>query len=216
MKSLLLSGTLALLCGCQDTLFETQPGAAISACDEHFIGSWRLLPADPSSSNDELFVIVEPGCKRWRFIEDGKDDAETEKTVHVAFAHVGDLQLMTVKNDEKHAANDADGRWRDGYLYLRYEFAGDTIRLHRVDDKRVAHWIVDGAIKGRTETITQSPGSTRHEGDLHNFVSGDRDEMARVALLDGIFQANGYYTLKPATTAEIFKPATNSPANSKP
>jgi len=40
--------------------------------------------------------------------------------------------------------------------------------------------------------------------------------MARVALLAGIFQANGYYTLKPATTAEIFKPATNSPANAKP
>jgi hypothetical protein len=215
MKSFLLLCTLALLCGCQDTLFETQPGAAISPCDEHFVGSWRLLPADPSSNNEELFVIVEPGCKRWRFIEDGKDDTKTENSVHVAFARVGDLALLTLKEDQP-APHDSQARWCDGYRYLRYEFVDGTIRLHAIDDKRVAHLLIDGGIRGRTERISREPGSQRDSDDLHNFVAGNAKEMARVAQLDGIFRSGGYYTLKPATSTEIFKPAKNSPAKAKP
>lgn len=193
------------LAGCQDTLFENQPGTAIKACDEHFVGSWRLLPADPPSNSDELFVIVEPGCKRWRFIDNGKDDVNTENEVRIAFADVANKPLVTIKNEEKHEYAHYDPKWHDGYMYLRYAFADGKIRLYPVDDKRVAHWIVDGKIKGRTETITQSPGSTQREGELHNFVSGDRDEMARVARFDGIFTETRFFTLIPVTTAEIFK-----------
>ncbi|HST27223.1 MAG TPA: hypothetical protein VLK26_02505 [Rudaea sp.] len=210
MKSLLLLGALALLCGCQDTFFETQPGTRITACDERFVGQWRLLPADPAKADDAFFVVVEPQCKRWRFIEDGKDDIKTENSVHVAFARVGELALLTLKEDQP-ASHDSQARWSDGYRYLRYDFVDGTIRLHAVDDKRVAHLIIDGGIHGRTERISREPGSQRDSDDLHNFVAGDAKEMARVAQLDGIFRSGGYYTLKPATHDEIFK-STGKPA----
>lgn len=193
------------LSGCQDTLFENQPGTAVRACDERFVGSWRLLPADPPSNDDALFVIVEPACKRWRFIDNGKDDVNTENEVRVAFADVADKPLVTIRKEEKHEYAHHDSKWRDGYLYLRYVFADGEIKLYPVDDKRVAHWIVDGKIKGRTEAITQSPGSTQRERELHNFVAGDASEMARVAQLDGIFTEARFFTLKSATAAEIFK-----------
>jgi len=195
----------AALGGCVDTVFETQPGSAISTCDPQFVGSWRLLPAEPPSNNDELFVIVEPACKRWRFIENGKDDANTENEVHIAFAKVAGKPLVTVKNDEKHDYAHYDPTWRTGYMYLRYVVADGNIKLYPVDDKHVAHLILDGKVKGRTEVITQSPGSTRAEGELHNFVAGNADEMARVAQLDGIFTEAKFFMLKPATAAEIFK-----------
>ncbi|MBS0569658.1 MAG: hypothetical protein JSS28_03555 [Proteobacteria bacterium] len=194
-----------LLCGCQDTLFETQPGTHVAACDARFVGPWRLLPADSEKADDAFFVVVEPQCKRWRFIEDGKDDTKTENSVHVAFARVGDLTLLTLKEDQP-AAHDPQARWSHGYRYLRYEFADATIRLHPVDDKRVAHLIIDGGIHGRTERISREPGSQRGSDDLHNFVAGDAQEMARVAQLDGIFRSGGYYILKPATAAEISGP----------
>jgi len=202
---LLLVCSCAALSGCVDTVFETQPSGTIGTCDAHFVGQWRLLPAEPSSSNDELFVIVEPACKRWRFIEDAKDDVNTENEVHIAFATVAGKPLVTIKNEEKHEYAHYDHKWRDGYMYLRYVVGDDGIKLFPVDDKRVAHWIIDGKVKGHSEVLTQSPGSTHQEGELHNFVAGNADEMTRVAQLDGIFTEARFFMLKPATTAEIFK-----------
>jgi hypothetical protein len=197
----------SLLSGCVYSVFEAQPSATVNVCDERFVGAWRLLPADPPSNNDELFVIVTPGCKRWRFIDNGKDDANTENEVHVAFAEVAGKPLVTVKQDAKKDTNYAsrDHQWSDGYIYLRYVFAEGSIKLYPADDKRIAHLIVDGKVKGRTETVTQSPASTRKEGEMHNFIAGNTDEMARVAQLDGVFSESRFFTLKPATTAEIFK-----------
>jgi hypothetical protein len=215
MRSLLLLGALLLLCGCENTFFETQPGTNVAACDARFVGQWRLLPAKDNGSKDELFVIVEPACKRWRFIEDGKDDTKTENSVHLAFARAGELALLTLQEDQP-ASHDPQARWSDGYRFLRYEFVDGTIRLHPVDDKRIAHLIIDGAVHGRTERISREPGTRRDSDDLHNFVAGDAKEMARVAQLDGIFQANDYYTLKPATNAEIFKPTEKPSPAAKP
>jgi hypothetical protein len=204
--TLLLS--LGLLTGCKDTIFESQPTEKVSTCDEHFVGKWRLLPVEKKKDDDELFVIVEPACRRWRYIEDGKDDTDTEKTVHVAFAKLGDLPLLTLKIDEKKPSTDSGTRWHTGYQYLRYEFVDKTIRLHPVDNAHVAHLIIDGGVLGRTERISREPGGKGgNSEELHNFVAGKPDEMARVAKLDGIFSSAEFYTLKPAVDAEIFKAA---------
>jgi hypothetical protein len=222
----LLAVTALLLCtaalsGCKDTTFEAPPSDTVSACDAQFVGKWRLLASDDKRGDDDAYyVIVERGCKRWRFIEDGKDDAKTEQTVHLSFAKAGDVPLLLVRMDpEKSSATDAHARWSNGYMYLRYEAAEKTLRLHPVDNAHMAHLIVDGAVSGRTERITREPGdksaretnekelrlkSTAHD-ELHNFVAGDSAEMARVAQLENIFDAHDFYTLKPATDAEIFR-----------
>jgi hypothetical protein len=204
-----LLGFAAVLTGCKDTTFESLPSERTTTCDTHFVGKWRLISADNKSSDYELYVIVEPECKRWRFIEDGNDDAKTEQTVHFAFATVGGKPLLALKIDpDRDPAKDPGARWSIGYYYLRYEFADKTIRAHPVDHRRVAHLIVDGAVAGRSERISREPASKSagNSDELHNFVAGNTEEMARVAQLEGIFDETETYVLKPATDAEIFKP----------
>jgi len=202
----LLAATLG---GCTDTLFESPPGDNVSSCDKHFVGNWRVLATDDKDKNkdSEMFLIVEPQCKRWRFIEDGKEDEKLAKTTHIAFGNVGGKALLTVKVDEDKPA--ADSRWRNGYYFLSYTFADKTIRLRGVDDKRIAHRIIDGSVLGRTERVSREPGDKRSGGsgssELHNFVAGDPAEMARVAQLEDVFADADTYLLKPASKAEIFK-----------
>ena len=212
---------IALLGGCQNTTFENPPAEKMAACDPHFVGKWRLTNPDEKRSEDKgFFVIVERDCKRWRFIEDGKDDEKTEASTHFAFASLGDLSLLTVRDDaDASNKNDAQARWKNGYFYLRYELVDKSVRLYPIDHKHLAHLIVDGAVHGRTERISREPESAPRNGDfasrdrdeLQNFVAGDAAEMARVAQLANIFTHSEFYTLKPATDAEIFK-AVKKPA----
>jgi len=204
---LLLAG---LLSGCVDTLFESQPAETVSSCDRRFEGRWRVLPADSKNQDDELFLIVDPQCKHWHFLEDGKEDEKLARTTHIAFASVAGKALLTVKVDpDAKDAGAADARWRDGYYYFRYEFADKSIHLRGVDDHRVAHLIIDGDIQGRTERVSREPADRRggSSSELHNFVAGKPDEMARVVQLDGVFGAADAYVLKPATRAEISRSA---------
>jgi len=207
MRLLPLLALAAVTSGCTDTVFESQPSDSVASCDTHFVGKWRLLSSDSKDKNDRLFVIVDPDCKRWHFIEDGKEDESIARTTHFAFAQVGGKPLLTVKVDpEKKNENDAQARWHDGYFYFRYEFADQEIHLHAVDDRRVAHLIIDDKIQGRSERVSKQPGSARSgNSELHNFVAGKPEEMARVAQLDGVFADADVYVLKPASKAEIFK-----------
>lgn len=204
---LLLAGILS---GCVDTLFESQPGENVAACDRHFVGTWRMQATDSKDADEELFLIVDPECKRWRFIEDGKEDEKLEKTTHLAFATVAGKSLLTVKVDQDSKdAHNADAKWRDGYYYLRYEISDKTIRLQAVDDQRIAHMIIDGKMQGRTERVSREPGDKRGgtSSELHNFIAGNPAEMARVAQLDGVFADADAYILKPATRADISRSA---------
>lgn len=204
---LLLAG---LLSGCVDTLFESQPADSVAACDNHFVGRWRVLPADSKDANDELFLVVDRGCKQWHFIEDGKEDEKLARTTHIAFASVAGKPLLSIKVDpDSDHASAADAQWREGYYYFRYEFADKTIRLRGVDDQRVAHMIIDGNVQGRTERVSRQPAEQRggSSSELHNFVAGKPAEMARVVQLDGVFAGSDAYTLKPATRAEISRSA---------
>ena len=208
----------ALLCGCQNTTFENAPAEKMATCDPHFVGKWRLVSSkDQRNEDNDFFVIVERDCKRWRFIEDGKDDEKTESSTHFAFARIGDLALLTVKDDaDASDKNDRQARWKQGYLYLRYEIVDKTVRLYPIDHKHMAHLIIDGTVGGRTERISREPESTpktqgefgsRERDELQNFVAGDTKEMVRVAQLENIFDRSEFYTLKPVKDAEIFKPA---------
>jgi len=200
----LLTATLG---GCTDTLFESQPAENVASCDKLFVGNWRVLATDSKNQDDEMFLIVEPQCKRWRFIEDGKEDEKLARTTHIAFANVGGKALLTVKVDEDKPSTDS--RWRDGYYYLSYTFADKNIHLHAVDDRRLAHLIIDGTVQGRTERVSRAPGDKRKivdgSSELHNFVAGSPAEMAQAVQIDGLFAEADAYLLKPASKAEIFK-----------
>lgn len=165
-------------------------------------------------NNDQLFVVVDPACKAFHFIENGKGDPESESKTHLAFAKVGQKSILTVKIDVDQNIDEKGRKWRDGYRYFLYEIRDKEIRLHQVDDKQVAHMIIDDKILGRTENISRSPGGGRspHGDELSNFVVGKPDDLARVAQMPGIF-TKSYLTLKPATQGEISKSEKASPSN---
>jgi hypothetical protein len=201
----------ALLGGCEDTTFEAQPSREMASCDPGFVGHWHLVDSDHRKENDaddEMFVIAEPGCARWRFIEKGEDDEKTNKNTHLSFGKVARQRILAVKLDDDTPAADTQGsRWKNGYLYFRYEFRGDSIELYPVDDVAVARLILDEKIQGRTEKVSAEPGAKRrtHGSELHNFVAGTPDDMARAVQMRGIFQNKKHFVLKPATEAEIFR-----------
>jgi hypothetical protein len=205
-----------LLSGCAETLFESTPGNKIVSCDQHFVGAWRLGTSDKSDgmNADKLFVIVDPACKAFHFIENGKGDPESESKTHIAFAKVGQESILTLKIDIDRNSDEKERKWRDGYRYFLYEIRDKEIQLHPVDDKQVAHMIIDDKILGRTENISRSPGGGRpsHGDMLSNFVVGKPDDLARVAQMSGIF-TKPYLTLKPATQDEISKSEKAPPSN---
>ena len=193
------------LSGCVDTVFESLPGKHISQCDQRFVGTWRLLNQEKDRKADEnLFLVVDPGCKTLHLFENGKDDTDTDAKTHLAFASVGAKSILTVKFDDEQSHTDGVD-WSNGYHYFLYDMRNGEIRLRPTDDAAVAHFIIDGKLQGRTEKISKMPGGQR-SGDgmmLHSYVAGDFEAMAKAVELRGVFAATPYFTLKPASDAEI-------------
>ncbi|WP_330888587.1 hypothetical protein [Rudaea sp.] len=194
-------------------MFESLPGKHISQCDPHFVGKWRLLSQDTDRKDDKsLFLVVEPGCMALHLFENGKDDTETDRQTHLAFASVGTKSLLAVKFDNDKSHTDKVD-WSNGFHYFLYDLSNHEIRLRPADDVAVAHLIIDGKLQGRTEKISAEPGGQHrnHGSELHNYVAGDSEAMAKAVELGGVFADTPYFTLKPATDAEISASAKPSP-----
>jgi len=207
---------IVLLGGCVETVFESTAGSDVKACDAQFVGNWRVLPADGSAKDQALFIVVDAGCKTLHFVEDGKEDADMAKKTHVSFAKVGERSVLMAKIDNDTKGPDA--KWSEGYHYFLYERRGDEIRLRPVDDKQVAHLIIDGKLFGHVEKISRRPGdpSANRDDDrratLRNYVAGKPEDMAQAVGVDGVFAAEPSHILKSASRAEMSKAAKDAKA----
>jgi len=139
---------LAGLVGCQATTFQNPP-LAEGACDARLTGDW-LSVAD-SKSNDtpgEVELKIDNGCSL-SLIEHKKDgDVGGDATkLHVGRDRSQEYFWLDATWAFKRAQSTQPAPVGDAYV-LRYTIRGKELQLFTIDDRAVAHRILDDKLKG--------------------------------------------------------------------
>ena len=141
----------------------TNPNS-VAVADLNGDGKPELAITNSSSSNVSILVNQGNGT----FAAKVDYGAGTLPTSIVAADLDGDGKPDCIGKSETHC----------GYMLLRYEREGDTIRLYEADHARVAAAIRKGSIRGHSQHHAGGqPGSA---GTVDNFVAGDPARIARV------------------------------------
>lgn len=205
---------VCLLAGCEQTRFESLPGEQIESCDPRWVGNWRFVSFEDDDEDDVVHVSINADCTEVRTIEEGKQE---DLGATLRFARVGNLAIIATMLDEDSPKADGDEAKRPpGYHYFRYQVRRDRITLYDVDHRRVAHWLIDGKLRGSTEFTSGQPGGRRlrHGETLDNFITGDAQAMASAARLHSLFKRRPYIALIRVDTIPTSAPS--NPAESSP
>ena len=233
-RAVLLASVALALGACDVTHFQSPPGSTVSACDESFVGAWLLTGPDEDlatcrSKGDCDFVVVDAHCSGWHGFEKGVPQDDKDRAmmshVHVEFADIRHRKVISLGIDADSATPDDSG-WPRQHLFFRYEAGHDIIRLYGVDGTRVEQLIAANIVHGWTKKAPLKarpgaapspavPGAAREPGFLSRdiYVQGDANEMARIALLPGVFEDSPFVLLKRVDPADI---VTSAPGTSSP
>lgn len=175
----LLAGVtlLALLCACQGTTFQTPPLAA-AACDSGLPGRW-ISVNESGRPDGEMVLVFSTDCQLDVTDRSNGNLREGDPT-QAYMAQSGANGFMWV--DAGWAAQRfdfADLAVNPGDVFLmRYSWDRGELLFNDVDDKAVAHQIIDGKI----------PGKVNYEDDrLLNRITGPA--RPEVLTLPGFFSA---------------------------
>ena len=172
----LLAAATLLLAGCQMTTFATAPIAA-GDCDPGLAGRWLSMDEDPAK-NGEVVLVLDDACQLVMEATQ-KDGVRRSEPTPLHLGQHGLYRYAWV--DARWALAQADEArtvaGSDVYL-LRLARDGDRLTLWTVDDKGVAHAIIDGQLTG--EVVAK-------DRDLVNRLT----DASEAALLDhpGLFKA---------------------------
>jgi len=187
----MLASIALILTGCVETRFESLPGSDVARCDARWVGNWRMVSAkdkDKDEGDNGVFIAISEGCERVRVFERGKEDDKIRVALH--FARVGKHSVLAAQIDEESPSDSKPAsEWDTGYYYFLYDANPRRIALRAVDDEHVATRLIDGSLRGRTEMVSQRPGSRKpSQGrSLYNFVAGDAQTMVQAVQLRGMF-----------------------------
>ncbi len=175
LSSLLLLVMLLGLGGCSTTVFETIPSGTTTDCDPAWPGRWQpdattgQPPDEAVKPKDALEISAD--CKT----------ATTKgepKPMHLTLIGTKSGQYLQVHNDNGEPDCIGDGKTHCGYVLLRYERDGDTIRLYDPDHARVAAAIAKGSLNGFSE---RADGKLKTSEPIHrNFIAGDAKQIEKV------------------------------------
>jgi hypothetical protein len=184
--SCLLLVLLLGLGGCSTTVFESIPVGTTTDCDPAWPGRWQPVerpgdvageatgeaPGDATKPKDALEISAD--CRT----ATTKGDAKP-KPMHLTLVDGKAGQFLQVHNDSGEPDCIGDGKAHCGYVLLRYERDGDTIRLYDPDHARVAAAIGKGSIKGFSERADGKQLKTS-EPVHRNFIAGDAAGIAKL------------------------------------
>jgi hypothetical protein len=136
------------LAGCEATTFQNPP-LAESACDARLVGDW-LSVAD-SDSNDtpgEVELQIDKACSL-SMIEHKKngDEGGDATLLHVGRDGAQDYFWLDATWAFKRAQSNQPAPAGDVYV-LRYVVRDKEMQLYTIDDRAVAHRILDDELKG--------------------------------------------------------------------
>jgi hypothetical protein len=177
MRLLAGTGLLALLCACQGTTFQTPPLAA-AGCDPALPGRWISINEN-GRPDGEMVLLFSANCQL--DVTDRANGKLREGEATQAFvARSGIHTYMWVNAGWAAQRFDfADLAVNPGDVFLmRYAWDHGELLFNDVDDKAVAHLIIDGKI----------PGTVDYQDDrLLNRITGPaRPEALAVP---GVFSA---------------------------
>ena len=178
---ILLALLLLGLAGCSSTVFETAPAGIATDCDPAWPGRWQALPTGDEASSPNGTLEISADCRTATTSERDPDTGgkrDKSEPLHVTLVDTGHGQYLQVRDGDGKPDCIGKSETHCGYMLLRYEHEGDTIRLYEADHARVAAAIRKGSIRGHSQHHAGGqPGSA---GTVDNFVAGDPARIARV------------------------------------
>lgn len=176
LSSLLMLALLLGLGGCSTTVFETIPTGATTDCDPAWPGRWQPVGTPGTDAGEEGkpkdVVRISPDCRTVTT----KDEP---KPMRLTLVDTRAGQFLQVHNDSGEPDCIGGGKAHCGYVLLRYERDGDTIRLYDPDHAWAAAAIRKGGIKGYSEGADGKELKTS-EPVHRNFIAGDADRIGKV------------------------------------
>ena len=183
-----LAITVASLCGCVETRFESPLGDNIETCDTRWKGLWTV---EKSPKDDAGAFWIDNEC---RFtVLDQPERGAPFKQIHVPVNYVHDkgkdyLVIADVALKglvELKAPYAIDPVPQKSFFFARYDVRGNRITLNDVDSEAAAKLVVEGKLQG---TVSKTAN------ELHVYVRGDRAAMLEIV------RSNAIFTGKPSLT----------------
>ena len=175
MKHLVLVLSCLLLAACQSTSFEKPPLAA-GPCDPALAGHWLSI-AEPPDADGEMQIRIGADC-RVEVDERKAAGLETGEPVQAYTARHGDFGYAWVDSRWGHRRfGEAHVPAEGDVVLVRYRVADGVLSIWSIEDKPVAHAIIDDVLEG--EVIAR-------DDRLHVRLTGEQP----ASLLDraGLFE----------------------------
>lgn len=162
VRGLLLTLSI-VLAGCQATTFQNPPVAEL-ACDSQLVGNWfSVADSDSNDTPGEVELRIDKACSL-SMIEHKKDgDVSGDTTkLHVGRDGAQDYFWLDAAWAFKRAQSTEPAPAGDVYV-LRYAIRDKELQLFSIDDRAIAHRILDDELKGEVH---------KTEGTLVNRLTG--------------------------------------------
>lgn len=143
---------LALLCACQGTTFQTPPLAA-TVCDSALPGRWISINEN-GRPDGEMVLVFSADCQLDVTDRSNGNLREGEATPAYVARSGMDRYMWVNAGWAAQRFDFADLAVNPGDVFLmRYSWDQDELLFNDVDDKVVAHLIIDGKIPGTVDYV---------------------------------------------------------------
>lgn len=207
-SSLLLT-CLFFLGGCSSSLFESLPEGTVMTCDPALPGRW-IVTRTESAADNALPRPLEIAADCRTVTDQGQ-----AKPIQANFVHTRAGNYVEALNDSGKLDCAGDNDTYCGHFLLRYEIAGDQMRLYMPDHARIAQALTRGQVKGyqypQPETLPAG-----QERTYHNFVAGNPAQIARILRRHPEFFVTEPTTVLVRDTAPPAAPAPTTPEATAP
>lgn len=209
LANIVLSALLLGLAGCSTTVFESIPTGTTTDCDPAWPGLWQPVDTANDATKPKDVLEISPDCR----IATTKNEAKP-KPMHLTLIGTrAGRQYLQIHNDDGQPDCIGGGKTHCGYVLMRYERDGDTIRLYDPDHAKVAATINKGSIKGFSERADGKELKTS-EPVHRNFIAGDAGKIDKLLRQHPeIFNAQPFIVLHRVASAP---PATDTAAHAEP
>lgn len=174
LSRLLLLTVLLGLGGCSTTVFESIPVGTTTDCDPAWPGRWQPVATAGDAVKPKDVMEISADCRTATMESDSKP-----KPMRLTLINSKAGQFLQVHNDSGEPDCIGAGKAHCGYVLLRYERDGDTIRLYDPDHAKAAAAIAKGSIKGYSERADGKELKTS-EPVHRNFIAGDAGKIDKL------------------------------------
>ncbi len=148
LRAIFAMAAALLLGGCSTTLVQSLPIGKSTTCDPAWPGRWKAVESDPSKPKQNTMLDISADCTQFTFTDPDKTQTE-QHTVTLVASRAGDFIRFASPGDEPNCFG--GGSTHCGIELIRYERAGNEIRLFNPDHRKVHDALSSRRVSGYTE-----------------------------------------------------------------